>query len=515
MSLFKELVFTSKRLKETPKKKDKIAILSDYIKRLTPEDCSLAVEFLSGKIPYGKIGIGPKTLEHIVSFSKWEDSPVSLNEINETLNKTARIKGPSAIKRRLEKLKTLMEKLTPDEQSFLSQLILGELRQGALEGLMIDAIAKVANVSSSQIQRVYMFCGNLGEVARTVIEKGPQGLKEFQPKLFHPIQPMLALSVNIPEEAIEKLGEACWEYKFDGIRIQVHKQNNEVKIYSRHLRDITKNAPEVVEIAKRIPYKEFIIEGEALVLKEDGTSYPFQVTMQRFSRTKEVGQIKEKFPLSVFFFDCLYLDGRPLIDYPYEERRNILNKIVERDIIAPCIVSSNPEEIKRFFLQALRYRHEGLIAKSLNATYVAGHRGSNWLKLKAVKSLDLVILAAEWGHGRREGYLSNLHLGAKDISSGKFVMVGKTFKGLTDKMLKWQTQKLLELEIARDLYTVYVKPELVVEVVFNEIQKSPHYSSGLALRFARIKRYRLDKRAEQIDTLQHLRQMYDSQLQRI
>jgi DNA ligase-1 len=355
-----------------------------------------------------------------------------------------------------------------------------------------------------------MFSGNIGEVAKTGIEEGASGLSRFQPKLFHPISPMLASPVEGEDEAINRLGEAGWEYKIDGARIQVHKDGKEIRIFTRHLKEITESIPEIITLAKKFPMDKAIFEGEAIALREDGRPLPFQTTMRRFGRIQDVEKIQKEIPLKPFFFDLIHLDGESLIENSYKERFGQLSERIPPEYLIPRMVTAEGQKVQEFLLQSLKEGHEGLMAKGLDSPYVAGQRGFLWLKIKPAQTLDLIVLAAEWGHGRRKGWLSNLHLGAKDTESGEFVMLGKTFKGLTDEMLQWQTKKLLELEIGRDEWSVYIRPELVVEIAFNNIQESPHYPGGLALRFARVKSFREDKSPSEADTFQKVREIFES-----
>jgi DNA ligase-1 len=323
---------------------------------------------------------------------------------------------------------------------------------------------------------------------------------------------MLANSSENVAEALERLGEAAFEYKLDGARIQVHRSGEDVAVFTRQLQNVTQRLPEVVEWTRGLPVREIVLEGEAIALRADSRPYPFQVTMRRLGRTKEIESIRKELPLSSFYFDCLYLENEgPLLSLPYEKRMEALSRTVPASFLVPRMVAREPAEAERFLQQALDAGHEGAMAKSLLAPYVAGQRGFHWLKLKPATTLDLVVLAAEWGHGRRTGWLSNLHLGARDAESGQFAMLGKTFKGLTDEMLRWQTDKLLSLEVARDDWTVFVKPELLVEIAFGEIQESPRYPAGLALRFARVKRYRPEKPANEADTLQTVKTLFERQ----
>src|SRR5205809_957128 len=397
---------------------------------------------------------------------------------------------------------------TADEREFLLRLLMGELRQGALEGLVTEAVARAAGLEAGAVRRATMLAADLGRVAHAALTRGAAGLTSFRVELFRPLQPMLAQAADDVADALTRLGgQAAFEHKLDGARIQVHKARGEVRVFSRQLNDVTQAVPEVVETVRRLPLADAILDGEAIARRPDGTPLPFQMTMRRFGRKLDVERLRAELPLVPFFFDILYADGAPLLDEPYARRFAVLAAAVPGEQRVPRIVTSDAGEAGAFFERAIAAGQEGLMAKALDARYDAGARGAAWLKLKPAHTLDLVVLAAEWGHGRRRGWLSNVHLGARDPETGGFVMLGKTFKGMTDEMLEWQTKRLLELEIGRDAYTVHVRPELVVEVAFNDVQASPHYAGGLALRFARVKRYRTDKTAEQADTVATVRQI--------
>jgi DNA ligase-1 len=337
---------------------------------------------------------------------------------------------------------------------------------------------------------------------------GEAGLDPFRVQLFTPVQPMLADSAEDVAEAVGALDDAAVEYKLDGARVQVHKDGRDVKVYSRALRDVTASVPELVDAARTLPVRSAILDGEVLALRPDGTPWPFQDTMRRFGRRLDVDALKRELPLTTFFFDVLALDDRELLDAPQSDRFSALEAAAGGSLVIPHLTSPGPEAAQAFLNEALARGHEGVMVKLRSSPYAAGSRGSAWLKVKAVRTLDLVVLAAEWGNGRREGWLSNLHLGARDPEHGGFVMLGKTFKGLTDELLAWQTGQFLSREVARDAYTVYVRPELVVEIAFNDIQVSPHYPGGLALRFARVKRYRTDKTAAEADTIETVRAIH-------
>jgi len=510
--LLARLVEVVSKVRATTKKTEKMALLADFLRQTQDKETELAALYLSGALPQGKIGVGWRMIQDAMGDDSRSGEPLTLNEVDESFASIASDQGPGSTERKVSSLRRLFQRASAEERQFLSQLIMGELRQGALEGLILDAIAKAAKLPAGDVRQAMMFSGHLGEVARVAVEEGAAGLSRFSLRLFTPIAPMLANSAEDVEETLERLGEAAFEYKLDGARIQVHKGGDDVRIFTRQLQDVTERLPEVIEWARAVPVRDFVVEGEAIVLRPDGRPFPFQITMRRLGRIKDVEHVRREIPLSSFLFDCLYLEGEgSVIALPYQQRIDLMSKVIPSSFMIPRIVTNDRAEAEGFLARALAAGHEGVMAKSLTAPYVAGQRGFHWLKLKAAVTLDLVVLAAEWGHGRRKGWLSNLHLGARDPESGQFVMLGKTFKGLTDEMLKWQTEKLLSLEVSRDEWTVYVRPDLVVEIAFSEIQESPRYPGGLALRFARVKRYRQDKSAAEADTIQTVMGLFQKQ----
>ncbi|HEY3196582.1 MAG TPA: ATP-dependent DNA ligase [Nitrospirales bacterium] len=500
------------KLRATTKKTEKIALLAEFLRQTEGKETELAASYLSGSLPQGKIGIGWRIIEAALVEDPASGEPLTLLALDQVLGVIAADQGSGSAERKIQELRQLFERTGASERRFLSELLVGEIRQGALEGLVGDAIAKAANLSATEVRQAMMFSGDLGQVAHVALREGSAGLLRFSLRLLTPVAPMLANSTEDAGEALERLGEAAFEYKIDGARIQLHKAGEEVRVFTRQLQDITERVPEVVEWARALPVRDAILEGEAIALRADGRPVPFQMTMRRLGRIKNVEAMRREIPLSSFFFDCLYLEGDgSLITQPYQHRMEILAKVLPSSSLLPRIVTNNRAEAEHFLQRALEGGHEGLMVKSLAAPYVAGQRGSHWLKLKPATTLDLVVLAAEWGHGRRTGWLSNLHLGARDQQSGEFVMLGKTFKGLTDEVLKWQTEKFLSLEVSRDAWTVYVRPELVVEIAFGDIQQSPRYPAELALRFARVKRYRPDKPASEADTIQTVMALFQKQ----
>jgi DNA ligase-1 len=503
--LLASVVETSRRVADTPKRLAKIDLLASLLRQLSPPEIEIVVLFLSGQTRQGRIGIGYAALRDAQN-SPASSATLEILDVDATLDSIAGANGGGSQRRRLELLQTMFSRATEAEQQFLARLLMGELRQGALEGIMAEAVAKAAGLAPERVRRAAMMAGDIARVARSAMEQGESGLMQYDVQLFRPIQPMLAQSAEDVPEALASIGEAALEYKMDGARVQVHKSGDEVLVYSRSLKDVTLAVPEVVEAARALPAKDLILDGEVISLQPGGRPQPFQITMRRFGRKLDVERLRQELPMTPFWFDLLYLNGGALLDEPQARRFAALSELSSEHLI-PHTVTADAEAAGQFLEQALESGHEGIMAKAIDAKYAAGARGQSWVKVKRARTLDLVILAAEWGNGRRKGWLSNLHLGARDTQKGGFAMLGKTFKGLTDEMLAWQTQELLRLEIGRDSYTVHVKPELVVEIAFNEIQVSPRYVSGLALRFARVKRYRTDKTAAEADTFETVQQL--------
>ncbi len=513
------LVEVVAKVRSTTKKTEKIALLADLLRqtfrpgsgRSQGKETELAGLYLSGALPQGKLGVGWRMIQNAMVEGASSGEPLTLADVDRVFEAIAADQGAGSTERRIGRLRRLFMQADPEERRFLAQLVMDEIRQGALEGLLQDAIATAAGLPATDVRRAMMFSGNIGEVARVALEEGAAGLSRFSLRLFTPVAPMLANSAEDVKAALDRLEVAAFEFKLDGARIQVHRGGDNVRIFTRQLQDVTERLPEVVEWARALPVREAVLEGETIALRPDGRPHPFQVTMRRLGRIKDVEAVRREIPLSSFFFDCLYLEGEgPLISRPYRQRIDILTKIAQSSLL-PRFVTNDAAEAEGFLRQALDAGHEGIMAKSLIAPYIAGQRGSHWLKLKAAVTLDLAVLAAEWGHGRRSSWLSNLHLGARDPQSGQFIMLGKTFKGLTDEMLRWQTEKLLALEVSRDEWTVYVRPQLIVETAFGDIQESPRYPAGLALRFARVKRYRPDKSAAEADTIQTVMALFHKQ----
>lgn len=504
--LFERLVATSERIGSTSKRLLKTDLLADLLRQLHPDEVETAVAFLSGSTRQGRIGIGYATLASSDVLPAAAPT-LDLLEVDRILTELTQISGAGSEARRRELLGELFARATGSEQHFLKRLLVGELRQGALEGIMLDALAKAAGLSADRVRRAAMLAGGVAAIGRAVLSEGEKGLDRYDLQLFRPLQPMLAGTANDVDLAMAELGEAALEFKFDGARVQVHKSGNEVAIFTRQLNDVTTAVPELVEAVRALPVRDLILDGEAISLSPDGRPQPFQVTMRRFGRRLDVERMRAELPVVPFWFDLLYLDGTSLLDEPQKHRFDQLKALVPEAAVVPHLTTSQSETAEDFLHRSIAQGHEGIMAKSPEAPYAAGARGQSWLKIKRANTLDLVILAAEWGSGRRRGLLSNLHLGARDTEKGGFAMLGKTFKGLTDEMLRWQTDEFLKIEIARDRYAVYVEPKMVAEIAFNEIQISTRYKSGLALRFARVKRYRPDKAAAEADTFQTVRKL--------
>jgi DNA ligase-1 len=520
-TLLADLVAASERAAETSSRLAKRDAIAEVLRRAAGDEVEIAVAWLSGETRQGRIGVGWATLSAL-RRTPAAVPQLTLGEADAALAAVATTAGKGSAAARTASLRALFERATAAEQDFLVRLLVGELRQGALEGVMLDAVAAAAGVPPADVRRAAMVTGRLGEVARIALAEGEgygaAGLARFAVALHRPVQPMLATPADDIATAMAKLGTAALEWKVDGARVQVHKAGGAVKVYTRALKDVTASAPEIVEALHALPAQELILDGEAIALAADGAPLPFQVTMRRFGRKLDVERMRAELPLAVYFFDCLHCDGASLLDRPARERFDALAAALPKELVVPRIVTADVAAAEDFYADALARGHEGVMAKALDAPYEAGRRGASWLKVKRAHTLDLVVLAAEWGHGRRHGWLSNLHLGARDpecaYSETGWVMLGKTFKGMTDALLEWQTQELQAREIRRDSYTVWVKPELVVEIAFNDLQESPQYPGGLALRFARVKGYRGDKSAAEADTIEAIRAMHAAQVAR-
>jgi DNA ligase-1 len=501
-----EIAAVSEAVAATSSRTEKIRLLAACLRALEPDEREAGAAWLAGVLPEGRLGLGPATITALRGIEPAPTSRLAIGETREALARLRDIRGAGAAARRQEHLASLFGAATALEQRFLARLLLGELRQGALEGVMADAIAAAADVPAPMVRKAIMLAGAIPPVARAALERGREGLAVFKLRLYEPVGPMLATPTQDVASALEALDAPAFEYKLDGARAQIHKGAEGVRIYSRTGRDVTDSLPEIDAAVGRLPAERLILDAEVLALEPSGRPKPFQETMRRFGRKLEIDGTRSEVPLSVFCFDCLHAEGDDLLDEPAGSRFARLAEHVPSELRVPRLVTSEREAAEDFLREALAAGHEGLMAKSLASPYEAGRRGASWLKIKVAHTLDLVVLAAEWGNGRRRGWLSNLHLGARD-GEGGFVMLGKTFKGLTDEMLARQTEALKRLAIDPDAggYVVHVRPELVVEIAFNELQRSRRYPGGLALRFARVVRYRPDKTAADADSIDTVR----------
>jgi DNA ligase 1 len=485
----------------------KIARIAELLGRAKSDATLVAkvVAWLSGDLPQRQIGVGWAALRSIPPAAA--QPGLTVRGVDATLSEIGAISGKGSQSRRADLVAELFASATEVEQTFLRRLLTGELRQGALAAVMADAVAAAAQIPAAAVRRAAMLGGDLPAVAAASLSDGIVALEAFTLRVGRPVGPMLAQTAAGVAEALEKLGgTAVFEAKLDGARVQIHRAGQEVTVYTRSLDDVTARLPEVVDATLALPVRELIADGEAIALRLDGRPHPFQVTASRFGRSVDVAAARSAQPLSVFFFDVLHRDGVDLLDAPTSERTAALDDIVPQRNRVDRLITSDPVAAGDFLDTTLASGHEGVMAKSLTAPYEAGRRGAGWLKVKPVHTLDLVVLAVEWGSGRRTGKLSNIHLAARDPATGGYVMLGKTFKGMTDAMLDWQTVRFQELAVgATDGYVVRVRPEQVVEVAFDGVQASSRYPGGVALRFARVLRYRDDKAPEQADTIDAVR----------
>jgi DNA ligase-1 len=508
--LLADLAEVSAVVRATPSRTAKSAAIAEALRAAEPEEIETVVAYLSGELRQRRTGVGWKMLSTVADSA---DRPtLSVAAVDAAFAEISDLAGAGSQVRRQELIRALFAATTPPEQQFVRGLVSGELRQGALDGVMLDAIARASGRPAAEIRRAAMLRGASGPVAVAALTD-PAALAAFSLDVGRPLRPMLASTAADIGEAFAKAaptgGPVAVDWKLDGIRIQVHRDGGAVRIFTRSLDDITDRLPEIVETVMDVDAGSFVLDGEAIALDEQGRPRPFQQTASRTASRVDVGRLRVDVPLTAFVFDILHLDGVDLIDRPGSERIAAMQGLLPAGLCAPRLVTDQPEEAIRFAADAVSRGHEGVVVKSLSAPYEAGRRGAAWVKVKPRHTLDLVVLAAEWGHGRRRGWLSNLHLGARDPETGGFVMLGKTFKGLTDELLTWQTEQLLALQVdGGDDYTVRVRPELVVEIAFDGIQTSTRYSGGMALRFARVLRYRDDKRVEDADTVETVRSIH-------
>jgi ATP-dependent DNA ligase I len=558
--LFAQVVETSAAVASTASRLGKVGQLADCLKRASDGDdagaVATVVAFLSGDLTQRQIGVGWASLRDMPSAAT--RPTLTVREVDEAFGRVGALSGAGSQAERRAALAELFSKATESEQRFLYGLLSGELRQGALDGVMTDAIAKAAAIPIAEVRRAVMLHGSLGPVAQAALQGGSAALAEVGLQVGRPVKPMLAETAESLDAALtrlsrppgrtakgaeptgagavaDRLRDVALEWKIDGIRVQVHRVGSEVRVFTRTLDDITARVPEIVEAVLELPVRELVLDGEAVALQPDGRPHPFQDTASRLGSRRDIDRMRAELPLSTFFFDVLHVDGEDLLDHPADERHAVLTALVPEPPVAlalpsdpagtasarqvsaatrrppagigriPRLVTADPARAAEFFADAVARGHEGVVVKSLDTPYTAGRRGAGWIKVKPRHTLDLVILAAEWGHGRRRGWLSNLHLGARDPRTGEFVMLGKTFKGLTDKLLTWQTEQFLARAVEQDDWLVRVKPDLVVEIAFDGVQRSSRYPGGVTLRFARVLRYRPDKSPEEADTIDTVR----------
>jgi DNA ligase-1 len=506
--LFAEVAKVSREVARASARSRKTRLLADFFAAARPEDAPVAIAYLAGRLPQGRIGVGWAALRDRAEPAA--EPTLTVLEVDAALTDLAAVSGQGAQAGRRALVQDLFAAATAPEQEYLLGLLTGEVRQGALEAAAIEGLAAASGAEPAAVRRAVMLAGALEPVAQALLARGPGSLEDFRLAVGRPLLPMLAASAGSVAEALDKLGPCAVEEKLDGIRVQVHRDGDGVWVFTRTLDDVTARLPEVVALARSLPSDRFVLDGEVLALDDDGRPRPFQETAGRVGSRVDVATAARAVPVRAVFFDVLSAGDRDLLDLPLSERHAALAELVPephrvRRLVVPDAAGPGAERsAEEFFAEALQRGHEGVVAKGLTGVYAAGRRGASWIKVKPVHTLDLVVLAAEWGHGRRTGKLSNLHLGAR-AEDGSFVMLGKTFKGLTDALLGWQTEQLLARAVSDDGHVVTVRPELVVEIAYDGVQTSPRYPAGLTLRFARVLRYRPDKPPAQADTLDAVR----------
>jgi DNA ligase-1 len=494
------VVDASAEVAATSARSAKVGILAELLRSVDPGEVAICVGFLSAAPRQGRVGVGYATVYGIELPPATEPS-LTVADLDRVIDEIAADSGPGSATRRRQLLTELLGRATEPEAEFVRRLLTGGLRQGALAGVMADAVAKAAGVSAGAARRALMLSGALTEMAEIAISGGEEGLRAVGIELFRPILPMLASPGTSVREAVAAFACASVEFKLDGLRVQIHRRDDEVRIYSRNLNDITHRLPGIVAAVLNLPVSKVILDGEALWMGEAGPA-SFQDTMSQIDTDAPAEGVV------TFLFDILHIDGRDLLDTPLRERSLELRSLAPH-LTVSSVLTNDVAAAERVLAESLEAGHEGVVVKDAASTYAAGRRGAAWRKVKPVRTYDLVVLGADWGHGRRRGWLSNLHLGARDPASGDFVMVGKCFKGLTDELLRWQTAALLERQTASRGISILVRPELVVEIAIDGVQSSRRYAGGVALRFARVKRYRPDKDPEAADTIDALRELLD------
>jgi DNA ligase-1 len=495
--LLADVVATSAAVAATRSRKEKIAALASLLRRLEPDEVAPAIGFLAGT-PRQRTGVGWASVFGLDVPAAGSTS-LTVSEVDGVLSALQVVNGAGSASRRRELLTGMFGRATAEEQDYLRRLLVGELRQGALEGVLTDAVAAAGDVPAANVRRALMLSGELTSTAAAALTGGVEALDAFRLRVGRAVRPMLATPADTLDEVLAELGECSVEHKMDGARIQVHRDGDAVWVFTRTLNEITARVPELVEVVRALPCQSVVLDGETLALTDDGKPRPFGETMSRFGSQSPRAEL-----LHPYFFDCLHLDGVDLLDEPLAGRLAAIDRVAARYRM-PGVVTADPAAAGAVLDQAIASGHEGVVAKALSSAYAAGRRGRAWQKVKRVHTVDLVVIGVEWGHGRRRGWLSNLHLGARDPDGGPPIMVGKTFKGMTDELLAWQTTELQARQVRTDGYTVYVRPELVVEIELDGVVPSPRYPGGVALRFARVVRYRPDKDPAHADTIDTLR----------
>ena len=506
-----DLVATSEALSSSRSRKTKVEALAGALRSAEPHEVETATAYLSGVLRQRRTGLGWRSLADLPTPA--QESSLTLTEVHDTFQQISEVAGAGSREARRALVEGLFGRATAAEQDYLRRLVTGDLRQGALDGLMLEAIATAAQVPAASVRRASMLAGATVPVAVAALTGGKEALAEFGLEVGRPVRPMLASSapdVAAAMAGLEQADEVAVDCKLDGIRIQVHKVDGRVQVYTRTLEEITDRLPEVVEAVAALPARSLVLDGEAIALDPSGRPRPFQETAARTASRQDVGTLRDEVPLTSYFFDVLHVDGTDLLDLPARARYDALTAALPPELVVPRTFTGDADEVAAYFADVVARGHEGVVVKSLDAPYEAGRRGASWVKVKPRHTLDLVVLAVEWGSGRRSGLLSNIHLGARD-GQGGFVMLGKTFKGMTDQMLRWQTERFLELETSQSSYVVHVRPEQVVEIAFDGVQRSSRYPGGMALRFARVIRYRDDKTADEADTIETLRALLGDQ----
>lgn len=502
--LLADIAQTSARIAEAASRNEKIALLAELFRRAEPAEVPVVVTYLAGRLPQRRTGVGWRSLRELPSPAA--EATLTIPDTDAAFAGLAQVGGKGAQAERKRRLDALMAAATRPEQLFLVRLVGGELRQGALDAFAVEGLAAAVDAEPGEVRRAVMLGGTLGGVARALLAEGPAALGRFRLEVGRPVLPMLAQTAKDVDEALDKLGPCAVEEKLDGIRVQVHKDGDDVRVYTRTLDEITDRLPEAAEVARRADAAQVVLDGEVIALRENGWPRPFQEVSGRVASRLDVAGASSELPLHPVFFDVLFLDGQDLLEQPSAERHAALTRVLPEELRVRRVPVSDPGEtsaraaVREFAEEVLSRGHEGVVVKALDAAYSAGRRGGSWLKVKPVHTLDLVVLAAEWGSGRRTGKLSNLHLGARR-EDGTFAMLGKTFKGMTDALLAWQTERFQELAVEERPWGVVLPPELVVEIAFDGVQRSTRYPEGVTLRFARVVRYRDDKRPAEADTV--------------